>query len=243
VFWTTKFGQPSEPEPEPEPDFPNLKYPTKNPDIRPIRPKIAEHSPQDTPTQTPVPQRPQTHPRAQQWLFSIPANSLNFIGGLPAQPVARSHRNSVSVPAVGFRGPPSNFGTRSPPNSRQKVQISENFSFLRHSGLSRPPPSRPPASGTRGNPPPVVQQPDPPGRAYGRAEHRNNTTNPHRIGKRPNKNNVEQRFGQIGLLQNTTVDPTYSPHSTFHSVPPDSAWLDTDKCLCPLPYPQQAHSQ
>jgi hypothetical protein len=98
VFWTTKFGQPSEPEPEPEPEFPNLKYPTKNPDIRPIRPKIAWHSPQDTPTLTPVPQRPQTHPRAQQWLFSIPANSLNFIKGLPAQPVAPSHRNSVGVP-------------------------------------------------------------------------------------------------------------------------------------------------
>ena len=115
VFWTTKFGQPSEP--EPEPDFPNLKYPTKNPDIRPIRPKIAWHSPQDTPTQTPVPQRPQTHPRAQQWLFSIPANSLNFIRGLPAQPVAPSHRNSVGVPAVGFRGPPSSFSIRSPANS------------------------------------------------------------------------------------------------------------------------------
>ena len=136
VFWTTKFGQPSEPEPE----FPNLKYPTKNPDIRPIRPKIAWHSPQDTPTLTPVPQRPQTHPRAQQWLFSIPANSLNFIKGLPAQPVAPSHRNSVGVP---------------------------------------PPP-------------------------WGSA------------------------------------DP---PHSTFHSVPPDSAWLDTDKCPCPPPYPQHAHFQ
>ena len=148
-----------------------------------------------------------------------------------------------AYPPWGSADPPPTLVPAVLPIPDKKSKFQKNFSFLRHSGLSRPPPSRPPASGTRGNPPPVVQQPDPPGRAYGRAEHRNNTTNPHRIGKRPNKNNVEQRFGQIGLLQNTTVDPTYSPHSTFHSVPPDSAWLDTDKCLCPLPYPQQAHSQ
>jgi hypothetical protein len=48
--------------------FPEKFGPT--PPIRyPSGPKIAEHSPQDTPTPTPMTRRPQTHPRAQQWLF------------------------------------------------------------------------------------------------------------------------------------------------------------------------------
>ena len=57
---------------------------------------------------------------------------------VPAQPVAPSRRNSVGVPPVGFRGPPSSLVPEVLAIPDKKSKYPEIFSFFSRSGLSRP---------------------------------------------------------------------------------------------------------
>ena len=82
-----------------------------------------------------------------------------------------------------------------------------------------------------------------PGTAYGRVEHRNNPTNPHRIGKRPNTNNVDYRTANCSKPQqsgpdNDMLSALYIPLCTslFRLARPRKVPL-------PLPCPQQISNE